>query len=772
MARQRLKAKPTTNGHSSSGDGRRYFIADVEVDEQRHKRYQTFIRNAMSKMADNAMMMRTEWLQGKHGKDPRRDINKDCGYATDPTIEDYDELCRVEAVAERTATVWADETWQTYPDIFETNNEEEETDFETALSEMQVGLGSVSGKSYYGDRQNARLMDVFHRADRAAGRGRYSIILVGLNDGLELRQPVKGVKEDGSNPSKREGEDEQGQQIDMGPGRSLPGGAYNLSFNAKTKDKAKAKLKVKYLRVYPERYARITRVELNMQSPRFGMPVEYQITERDATNYGIGVAQERTRVVHWSRVIHVVTHPDEGNDVLGRPELQVPYRRIMDLQKLYGGSAEMFWLGAFGGIAFEAAADLLDAGADMDAMRDEVELYMNGLQRFLRLIGVQAKSLAPNVADPTSQIDVQLKAIAIYLRMPMRIFMGAERGELASQMDDAAWNDRVKHRQQYVIVPRLIIQFIDHMINIGCLPEPEDGYFIKWDDITSQTGEQQATIAMNRIKAMTTYTSAGGAELMSPLDFLVKEMKFDAEEAQEMLDSVLKAKREAQADQALAGALAAADAAAMAGQSPEGKPDEGGQPPAPGQPPGVPPGAQPGATPAPFGKKPAPPQGPTPPGAPGKKPFQPSINTGTHWLLHNAFASPAQRRAFFAKYGGSYKAAKERGFGPEEHAKNALDELINLTKSDPKSLHSGELLHWITAVSGPGPGHPLGSGEHRKRAVGAVVDALKAAPVNEQIAVRQWLSDRKKLANGEPIPREVGVWARNKSPRPKKKVKA
>src|SRR3990167_4660420 len=133
----------------------------------------------------------------------------------------------------------------------------------------------------------------------------------------------------------------------------------------------------------------------------------------------------------------------------------------------------MYWRGALNGLSFETHPQLGgDVDTDDDAFKDMIENYRSGLQRDIKTVGYTVKSLAPTVSDPTPFIDGQITAICIKLGMPQRIFMGSERGELASTQDDSSWNDRLKHRQEMYVTPCIIIPFIDRMIATGVLPKP------------------------------------------------------------------------------------------------------------------------------------------------------------------------------------------------------------------------------------------------------------------------------------------------------------
>jgi len=257
--------------------------------------------------------------------------------------------------------------------------------------------------------------------------------------------------------------------------------------------------------------------------------------------------------------------------VFGVPRQRPVYDRLYDLYKLYGGSAEMYWRGAFPGLSLETHPQLGgDVTVDAAATRTQMEQYMNGLQRYLLNTGISAKSLAPQVVDPSKQIEIQLDAICIQLKVPKRIFLGSERGELASTQDSKAWNNRLMSRQNGYITPRIIVPFIDRLITFGVLPEPQ-GYSIVWEDLNSLTEEQQSIIAKNRIEAIAKYVASSGAETLVPPQFFLTDMLgFTDQQATAMLE-------EGEKLQAEEDALAAEEEQLMLEQGllPDGTPVDG-----------------------------------------------------------------------------------------------------------------------------------------------------------------------------------------------------
>ena len=116
----------------------------------------------------------------------------------------------------------------------------------------------------------------------------------------------------------------------------------------------------------------------------------------------------------------------------------------------------MYWRGGFPGIALETQPGLENAELDKESTREMMAAYMNGLQRYLALTGMTAKSLAPQIADPTASFEVLIKAICVTIGVPYRVFMGIEEGVVSGDQATKAWNGRIANRQTRYITPMLI----------------------------------------------------------------------------------------------------------------------------------------------------------------------------------------------------------------------------------------------------------------------------------------------------------------------------
>ena len=460
--------------------------------------------------------------------DPRRDIDKECGYPAIITTEQFKKMYDREGMARRVVEIFPEETWAMNPEVVE-NEESELTDFEQAFVDLD---------------KKHQLWSTLARVDEMSGIGRYGILLIGLDDGADMSKPVEGVDDDGTGKQTQE-------------------------------------RKLIYLRPLDESALKIRDTEPNTASPRFGQPRMYEITlsgdiaQRSGDAGDVKYTASQSLLVHWSRVLHVADNR-KSSEVFGIPRMQALYNRLYDIRKIAGGSGEMFYKGGFPGYAFEMDANALPMDTvSKAAVRQEIADYSNGLQRYMVTQGLSAKSLNPQVANPKFHIDVQLEQIAITLGVPKRIFMGSEQAKLASSQDSKSWNKRLAKRQTNYVSPYLIRPFIDRLIQMGVLPEVED-YEIEWPDLDAPSDLDKAEVLNVNMQAFAKYVGGGVDALIPPESFLKMFVGMKPEEIDEISklalerEQLIEGKSDVQdvKDVDKAGATAAAVAKA---QAPDGK---------------------------------------------------------------------------------------------------------------------------------------------------------------------------------------------------------
>lgn len=478
--------------------------------------------------------------------DPRRDIDAECGFPKGELLAvDYQEMYDYDAIANRVVEVLPREMWQITPLVYEKEEGKVATEFEQRFDE--IGAQLLGMESYYNEEEGSSFWDLCLQADINCGIGKFGIFLLGIDDGLDYRQPVDGINPDDVVGMYSAG---QGQYYDY---LGYSGSVQQPNYASTPKMKRSTKPhKLLFMRVYPESLVQITKYESRMSSPRFGRPVEYLLTFNDPRQSmtGIGLPMG-TLQVHWTRVVHIVDNPT-ANPVIGMPRMQPVRKQILSLMKLYGGSGEMYWKGAFPGIHLGSQEGLGgQARYNKGKMRDMLEQYFNGLQRYMVTTGFNASMLSPTVVDPAGFIDVQIQGICIKIPCPQRVFLGSERGELASTEDDAKWNDVLRARMRHHGTPRVLCPLVNRLIWLDVLPEPKDGYKVHWPDLDSQTDAEKANIASTRAMAMATYVGPSGnvGSLISPTGFLTHEMGFDEDEAEALLEEAKASQAEQQQQQ-------------------------------------------------------------------------------------------------------------------------------------------------------------------------------------------------------------------------------
>lgn len=336
---------------------------------------------------------------------------------------------------------------------------------------------------------------IFHylaRADKVAGIGEYGVLLLGFDDvnNINPREPVEKATE------------------------------------------------LLYLRPYTQNNADVSEWETDSSNERYGFPKIYKLETSTAQKDG-----SKSIDAHWTRVIHLAEGLLE-NDVYGKPRLRPVLNRLQDLDLISGGSAEMFWRGAFPGIAFKLAEDATMEAQDKKALEDEIENYVHDLKRYMRVQGLDIHELKVQIADPKNHFDLLISLISAATGIPKRILTGSERGELASSQDEKNWASRIDERRKNYIGPMVLRAFIQRLIDIGVLPEPKQ-FEIEWSDLFAIGEKDKADIAKVKAETLATYANAMGTDLIiPPTIFLKKFLEFDADEIQEIEDEVGKIVKE------------------------------------------------------------------------------------------------------------------------------------------------------------------------------------------------------------------------------------
>lgn len=445
------------------------------------------------------LLLERSALSGRSMDPEGRNLDAECGYPTEPAVQDYKDYYDREGIATRVVNVFPEESWSIYPELYETEDRRR-----TAFERRWDALTDELDPWHY-----------LHRVDELSGIGHYGILVLGLDDGGDFDTPVPGIGPDGL-PDKKSGK---------------------VDFSSR---------KLLYLQTFSEDLVQINEFEEDPRNPRFGQPVSYTVTvsdpqrakQDDESDSEAGTKRKvRTFDVHWTRVIHVADNR-KTSEVFGVPRMQSVFNRLYDLRKILGGSGEMFWRGAFPGYSFESFPEVTDDSLlDEDSIREQFDDYASGLRRYLALTGMTAKSLAPQVADPTQHVTQQIMAICASKGVPYSTFMGAEAGHLAGIKDASAWNRRLGFRQRMYVTPKIIRPFARRLVLAGVLPEPEKIY-VSWKDLNALSDLEKADVALKRSQAAMQYVSGGVETLIPPEQYLSLVLGLSEAEVTAVMDAV------------------------------------------------------------------------------------------------------------------------------------------------------------------------------------------------------------------------------------------
>lgn len=209
----------------------------------------------------------------------------------------------------------------------------------------------------------------------------------------------------------------------------------------------------------------ISRYESDTSSPRFGMPLIYDIR---IDQQQVPASSAITRSVHWSRVVHLTDIPVQGR-LFSAPRLLGVYNLLDDIMKVAGSAAETYWLAANRGLQVDVDKDMQFQKGDAEKLSDELDEYQHQLRRFIRTRGVKINNLGSDGVDPSGVFTTLMALLASTTNIPQRILMGAEAGQLASAQDRANWAEFIERRRTLVAEPYMLYPFFKHLEMLGLL---------------------------------------------------------------------------------------------------------------------------------------------------------------------------------------------------------------------------------------------------------------------------------------------------------------
>lgn len=391
-----------------------------------------------------------------------RDMYQAFGYDRVPSIDRFVSTYQRNGIANRILRAYPKATWRDQPVIRDEKGDSAQKEGEDGKVNKNYSPFVEAVEDFF---EKKRVMHYMERVDRMAGVGQFSILVMGFAGEVKMADPLT------------------------------------------------EKAKLIYLQPYGEQHVTISQYETNPTDPRFGMPVLYNVQQKQVI--GGGNAAGISFSVHHSRVLHVADNLEE-NEVFGVPRLLPVLNWLTDLEKVVGAGAETFWLNSRQGMSLSADKDANISEGQIEDLKKQAEEFENQLRRIIATQGVTASALNANVADPKPNIDTLLDLISGSTGIPKRILIGSERGELGGDADENNWGQRIEERRKDFAYPVMLRPFVEKMIATDNLPMPNGEFWIEAPDSASLSPEKKADIMLKRAQTLATYANSPTAELIVP----------------------------------------------------------------------------------------------------------------------------------------------------------------------------------------------------------------------------------------------------------------
>ncbi len=270
--------------------------------------------------------------------------------------------------------------------------------------------------------------------------------------------------------------------------------------------KSSADMKVSWIKVLHNGQFEVSKRNENPESEDFGDVELYETTSfrTDELNFAEHIAPNIK--IHASRCVHF----KEGSNLsFGISRIQRCYNQLLDITKVSGSSAEVYYLGAFSGMAVEVDPEASISEETFELMEEQIVDYFYGLNRSMIFEGSKSKLLYPAIVSPKDHFDLQITMISIATGIPRRFLTGAEAAKLASQQDSLNWTDRVNIRRTSFVTPRIVLPVVERLIGAGVITKPIGDFEVVWPRAESATTAERSNSARNMTDALVKYFSSG-----------------------------------------------------------------------------------------------------------------------------------------------------------------------------------------------------------------------------------------------------------------------
>jgi hypothetical protein len=358
-------------------------------------------------------------------------------------------------------------TWRDQPVVVDPGDDSEGADSGSDVSDFERDVEKLAA--------NHSVWSYCERTDRAAGIGQHGLLLIGFSDVADDEADLTQWSEDARDQSLSQLDDITGFK--------------------------------------PILEAQIEDIDYgDIDSERWGKPVEYTIDLDDEIDSETEDDNEGTIRVHWTRVVDVPATRPLDDETLARPRIEPVLNNLLDIEKTLGAAAEAAYRAADYGLHLNADPTKVDLSGGMGDLEEEIQRYEQGLQRYLRTSGMDVERLGGDIQDPSGIVENNLDAIAGQTGIPKKEFRGNESGEVSgAEADERSYFGMIDERREQYATPQIVRPLIDRLDSIGILETPSAGeYRVEWPDLTQLSESDRADIESKRAQVISAVPGLAG----------------------------------------------------------------------------------------------------------------------------------------------------------------------------------------------------------------------------------------------------------------------
>lgn len=241
--------------------------------------------------------------------------------------------------------------------------------------------------------------------------------------------------------------------------------------------------------------------DIDTLSETYGQPVKFTFNEQPVGDDGT-YGSVRSVEVHPERIIIISEGSEDENMLAGVPFLRAGYNKLLDLEKISGGSAEGFLKNASRqlGIAFDKETNMesiaqqaKEAGFNSigDALNDKIARMNRGTDAALVMQAGAPSVLSVAAADPQPTWTVTANEFAASIQCPFTIQFGQQTGRLASDEDKTDWAKRCNSRR-WGHQTALVTDVIERFWTVGVIDPPSTGEVtLAWSDLLAPSEKEK-----------------------------------------------------------------------------------------------------------------------------------------------------------------------------------------------------------------------------------------------------------------------------------------